>query len=141
MVDIYCNDPYLICIIWEIDLMEYYRVNDVPTMHANTAHGRSVWNATRTPMSHFTDRDSDWDKKFHVWRMDWTENYIRLYIDGELLNEIDVAKTVNPDGFNPFRHHQYMLINLAIGRKGESPGETPFPVRFEIDYVRVYQQF
>jgi len=23
MVDIYCNDPYLICIIWEIDLMEY----------------------------------------------------------------------------------------------------------------------
>ena len=34
-----------------------------------------------------------------------------------------------------------MLLNLAIGGdNGGDPSDTPFPTRFEIDYVRVYQK-
>jgi hypothetical protein len=34
-----------------------------------------------------------------------------------------------------------MLLNLAIGgTAGGDPGDTKFPKRFEIDYVRVYQK-
>ncbi|MFV0538774.1 MAG: family 16 glycosylhydrolase [Dysgonomonas sp.] len=124
----------------EIDLLEYYRVKDVPAILANAVYGKQEWSTTHTPVTHFTDRDKDWESRFHIWRMDWTEDYIRLYLDDELLNEIDVIKTVNPNGFNPFRSHQHLLINLAIGRVGESPDETPFPIKYEIDYVRVYQK-
>lgn len=131
-------NPWPLC--GEIDLMEYYRVNDVPTILANTVYGRQVWNTSKTPMSHFLRKDKDWENKFHVWRMDWTEDYIRLYLDDELLNETDITKTINPGGFNPFRSPQCLLINLAIGRQGESPDETPFPIVYEIDYVRVYQK-
>ena len=34
-----------------------------------------------------------------------------------------------------------MLLNLAIGgTQGGDPSKTPFPARFEADYVRVYQR-
>lgn len=125
----------------EIDLMEYYRIKDVPTILANAVWGGHVWNSSYTPMSHFITKDADWESKFHVWRMDWTEDYIRLYLDDELLNEIDVTKTINPDAYNPFRNPQYMLINLAVGGdNGGDPSGTTFPIFYEIDYVRIYQK-
>ncbi|MDR2954647.1 MAG: glycoside hydrolase family 16 protein [Prevotella sp.] len=124
----------------EIDLMEYYRIKDEPTILANTVFGEHIWDSSYTPMSHFFEKDADWENKYHIWRMDWTEEYIRLYLDGELLNETDVSKTVNPDGYNPFQNPQYMLINLAIGERGGDPSNTQFPLFYEIDYVRVYQK-
>lgn len=124
----------------EIDLLEYYRVDDVPTVLANAVWGNEEWNTSRTPVPHFQESDPDWNSKFHIWRMDWDEEYIRLYIDDELLNEINLSKTINPDGVNPFHSPQHLLLNLAIGRIGESPAETTFPIRYEIDYVRVYQK-
>jgi hypothetical protein len=34
-----------------------------------------------------------------------------------------------------------MLLNLAIGgQAGGDPSAVPFPVRYEVDYVRVFQQ-
>ena len=34
-----------------------------------------------------------------------------------------------------------MLLNLAVGgQNGGDPEKTTFPRRFEIDYIRVYQQ-
>ena len=34
-----------------------------------------------------------------------------------------------------------MLVNLAIGGiNGGDPSATPFPTRYEIDYVRVFQR-
>lgn len=125
----------------EIDLMEYYRIKDVPNILANAVWGEHIWDSSHTPMSHFITKDADWESKFHIWRMDWTEDYIRLYLDDQLLNEIDVTKTINPDGYNPFRNPQYMLINLAIGGdNGGDPSETIFPISYEIDYVRIYQK-
>jgi beta-glucanase (GH16 family) len=75
--------------------------------------------------------------------MDWDENFIRLYVDDQLLNEVDLSKTFNKDeaGLNPFRAPHYMILNLAIGGgSGGDPSATEFPARFEADYVRVYQK-
>jgi beta-glucanase (GH16 family) len=75
--------------------------------------------------------------------MDWTETEISLFVDDQLLNRVDVDSLYNRDGsgFNPFRQPHYMLLNLAMGgMNGGDPSETPFPNRFEIDYVRVYQK-
>jgi beta-glucanase (GH16 family) len=72
--------------------------------------------------------------------MDWDADHIELYVDGVLLNSIDLKKTVNRDreGANPFREPHYILLNLAIGgTNGGDPSKTKFPARFEVDYVRV----
>jgi beta-glucanase (GH16 family) len=129
----------------EIDQMEFYRVNNVPTILANVAWGTekqyvAKWHTERIPLSHFTDRDSDWVKKFHIWRMDWTPEWIKLYLDDELLNTTPLSETVNPDGFNPFTQPEYILLNLALGKNGGNPDSTKFPIRYEVDYVRVYQK-
>jgi len=122
----------------EIDILEFYQ----NSILANTAYGTGggVWKTVKTPYQHFTAKDPKWDEKFHVWRMDWDENSIKLYLDDELLNETDVTQTVNPDGKNPFRQKQYILLNLAIGSTGGDPSGTAFPTKYEIDYVRVYQR-
>ena len=130
----------------EIDLMEFYRVDDRPTILANAAwggeNGRGVsWDSQRLPLSHFTKKDLEWVNKFHIWGMLWNKNAIKLYLDGELLNEIPLENTINADGFNPFRegNTHYILLNLAIGSNGGEPDAANFPITFEVDYVRVYQ--
>jgi beta-glucanase (GH16 family) len=52
-----------------------------------------------------------------------------------------VIDPLDPDGTNPFRHAHEIILNLAIGgNSGGDPAATSFPARFEIDYVRIYQQ-
>lgn len=132
----------------EIDVMEYYRSNGVPSILANACWASDkpyspIWNSKVTPLSHFTERDPFWATKFHVWRMDWEEDYIKIYLDDELLNEIDITQTTNKskDGINPFHAPQYILLNLAVG--GDNGGKVSadgYPLRYDIDYVRVYQK-
>lgn len=133
----------------EIDMMEYYRRQGVPHILANACWGTdkpwtAKWNSKAIPFTHFTNRDSQWADKFHVWRMDWDEQSIRLYLDDELLNEISQAEAVNGklgNGEQPFKKPQYLLLNLALG--GDNGGEiddSALPMKYFIDYVRVYQK-
>ena len=133
----------------EVDVMEYYRIKGVPHILANVAWGNdrpfeAVWNSKRVPFTHFTSRDEAWARRFHVWRMDWDETSIRLYLDDELLNEVPMSQTVNGKigrNINPFTRKQYILLNLALG--GDNGGEiddAAFPMRYEIDYVRIYER-
>jgi beta-glucanase (GH16 family) len=128
----------------EIDIMEFYRVKGVPTILANFAWGtekRGVgkWDDLKKPFADFTAKDPDWAKKFHVWRMDWNKDSIGLFLDDQLLNSVLLTQTINPDGFNPFLQPHYILLNLAIGGNGGDPSGTRFPMKYEVDYVRVYQ--
>ena len=100
-----------------------------------------VWDNLKKPLTEF--EDPEWSSKFHVWRMDWDAETIELYVDGQLLNTIELNKTINqtPDGANPFHEPHYILLNLAIGgTSGGDPSATEFPARFKVDYVRVYQK-
>jgi len=152
----------------EVDIMEFYRVppqskeihhqtfnpeRTVPIILANAcwqgADGRDAWNSSRVPLSHFTDGDPEWATRFHVWRMDWTPDHIRLYLDDELLNDIPTSQAANGGGrhrdVNPFANDepgfgQYILLNLAIGACGGEPDISAFPMVYEVDYVRVWQQ-
>lgn len=129
----------------EIDIMEFYRIKDVPTILANFAWGTGKrfsgkWDDLKKPLSDFIGNDPDWTKKFHVWRMDWDNESIKLFLDDHLLNEVLLNETVNPDGFNPFLQPHYILLNLAIGANGGDPGTAQFPIKYEIDYIRIYQK-
>lgn len=132
----------------EIDIMEYYRIGGIPHILANAAWGNdtpddAIWNSKKIPFSHFLAKDKAWANAFHIWRMDWSKEYIRLYQDDELLNEIPLSKTINGkigNHTNPFHQPHYFLLNLAIGGiNGGEPEPEAFPMKYEIDYVRVYQ--
>lgn len=128
----------------EIDIMEFYRVEHAPTILANFAWGTSEkggpnWNTKRLPLSYFTSKDSEWHRKFHVWRMDWNRDSINLFVDDELLNTCRYIETVNQDGTNPFLQRHYLLLNLAIGSNGGNPVNSKFPIKYEVDYVRYYK--
>lgn len=126
----------------EIDIMEYYR----GMLLANAAWASErqwvpVWDDVKIPLGGFND--PEWSAKFHVWRMDWDRNNIKLYVDDKLLNTIELNKTVNKDkeAKNPFHQPHYIILNLAIGgTSGGDPANTEFPAKFEVDYVRIYQR-
>lgn len=126
----------------EIDIMEYYR----GLLLANVAWASErpwvpKWDSVKKPLTEFND--PGWPSKFHVWRMDWDERSIQLYVDDLLLNTTDLSETFNQDaeGKNPIRQSHYILLNLAVGgTNGGDPSMTEFPARFEVDYVRIYHR-
>lgn len=129
----------------EVDVMEFYRVKAVPTILANVAWGTSQpsvarWHTERIPLSNFTKKDKKWCDKFHIWRMDWNKDSINLYLDNELLNTTLLDTAVNPNGISPFLQPHFLLLNLALGENGGNPSQSHTPIKYEVDYVRVYEK-
>lgn len=125
----------------EVDILEYYSgylLNNAAW--ASRERWEPKWDSKKTRIKKITDEN--WFDEFHVWRMDWTNSYIRLYVDDRLMHRISLRKTRNERGAieNPFRQPHYLILNLAVGgTQGGDPSNTSFPRYFEIDYVRVYQ--
>jgi beta-glucanase (GH16 family) len=129
----------------EVDIMEFYRVQQQPAILANVAWGtatrfKAKWHTEIHPLGRFLENDADWPNKFHVWRMDWSKEAINLYIDDVLLNTTMLSETLNDNGTNPFLQPHYLLLNLAMGGNGGNPSGMQHPITYQVDYVRVYQQ-
>lgn len=78
---------------------------------------------------------------FHVYRVDWTPEAIRGYIDDKLLLEY---KNDGKGDYKtwPFDKKFYLLVNLAIGGDWggiEGIDDTVFPATYEVDYIRVHK--
>lgn len=87
------------------------------------------------PSGNFTD-------EFHTFAMEWEPTMIRWYVDGVLYSTKTSWWSTGAPFPAPFNERFHMLLNLAVG--GNLPGSpnqsTPFPAKYEIDYVRVFQQ-
>jgi beta-glucanase (GH16 family) len=121
----------------EIDIMEQVGF-DPNTIHMSV-HTEAYNHIAGTQKTAFTQLPSATDS-FHIYRVDWTPEFIKGYIDDILLfsflNENKEYKTW------PFDKRFHWLLNLAVGGNwGGQKGvdETIFPARFEIDYVRVFK--
>ena len=129
----------------EIDIMEYYDDSILANFAwAARDPSKPVWKGAKKKLAEIT-QDPDWDKQFHTWVMDWSEDEISLWLDGELMNHIRLDDVSNggPGAplAHPFRQPHYLLLNLALGgNRGGSLAETTFPSRYEVDHVRVYQR-
>lgn len=126
----------------EIDIMEYYQNSILANFCWPDSAGNPKWDSVQKKMSWVRDTtgNENWTSDFHVWRMEWTPETVRLYVDDLLLNEYDVSRASTEDGFNPFQQPHLLKLNLAIGgTQGGDPSQTEFPARYLIDYVRVYQ--
>lgn len=122
----------------EVDIMEYY----TGTVLANVGYGvngRTKWFADKKLVADLGGES--WSKRFHTWTMEWDPQKIDLLLDGRLMNHLDLATADYADHGNPFHRPVYLILNQAIGGQcGGDPSLTEFPVRYEIDWVRVYQR-
>jgi beta-glucanase (GH16 family) len=72
---------------------------------------------------------------FHIYGLEWTQDRLIWSVDGQ-----PVWQQTNEIG-----EDMYILANLALGNRDPNfipnPDETtPFPGRFDIDYIRAYQR-
>lgn len=77
---------------------------------------------------------------FHTYRVDWTPNSIKGFIDGDQMFQFLNEK--NGPAVWPFDKRFHILINLAFGGNwGAAQGIDPsvLPQKLEVDYVRVYK--
>jgi beta-glucanase (GH16 family) len=122
----------------ELDIMEFYDHSMVANIWWGGAKpGVDKRHAKVEPLKNF---GADWANEFHTWTMDWDENKIAISIDGKPFHTHDVNLSTNADGSgrNPLREPQIIILNQAIGQG--DPAEVTFPMRFEVDYVRVFQK-
>lgn len=119
----------------EIDIMEY--IGSKPTQVFGTVHGPG-YSGGEAISKTYTLPNNRFDNDFHVFGIEWGENYINYYVDDVLYNQITPKNVKGEWVFNqPF----YLILNVAVG--GNLPGspnsETVFPQTMLVDYVRVYE--
>lgn len=77
---------------------------------------------------------------YHVYSIEWDEQAIRWYIDGNKYHEMNIANGIN--GTHELHNEHFIILNMAIG--GEWPGynidNSAFPANMMVDYVRVYKK-
>lgn len=119
----------------EIDIMEY--LGNQPTKVLGTVHGPGYSGADSFGKTYTLPNDR-FDNDFHIFGIEWGENYINYYVDNVLYNQITPADVEGEWVFNqPF----YIILNMAVG--GNLPGspnaDTSFPQTMLVDYIRVYE--
>lgn len=123
----------------EIDIMEEvgYHANYVSSSVHCKAYNHSI-GTQKTKEILVSGAQSE----FHVYALEWTEDFIRTYVDGKELFYFANDKSGNKDTW-PFNAPFYLKLNLAWGGNwGGAQGvdETALPATYEIDYVRVFQK-
>ncbi|MFY9242398.1 MAG: glycoside hydrolase family 16 protein [Polaribacter sp.] len=123
----------------EIDIME--NRGQEPTITHGTIHGPG-YSAANAITKSYQLSNSRFDTDFHVFGIEWGENYINYYVDDVLYNQITPADL--PAGTDwVFNDREfYIILNIAVGGTfvgGPPNAETVFPQEMIVDYVRVYQ--
>ena len=125
----------------EVDVMEYYGDKILANFaYANTNRWQAIWDGANKSLTSLGG--TLWASQYHIWTLEWDENLMRILLDGEFMNSIDLSTSINKsDGKNPFRQPHYLLLNLAMGgNNGGSLEATVLPSKYKIDYVRIYQK-
>jgi beta-glucanase (GH16 family) len=115
----------------EIDIMEHVNTGD--EIHG-TVHWDSGGHATYGGSTSTSVTD------YHVYSIEWNEQYIRWFVDGVQYHEVNIENAANST--EEFHNDFFIILNMAIG--GEWPGynidEGAMPANMLVDYVRVYEE-
>jgi beta-glucanase (GH16 family) len=122
----------------EIDILEHVGY-DMQVVHG-TVHTKSYyWVNGEQRKASVEARNAD--KEFHVYSMEWSPEHIIVSFD-----DVPYSYYKNEGSgwqARPFDHPYNVILNLAIGgswgRAGGPIDASIFPLRMEVDYVRIYQ--
>lgn len=122
----------------ELDIMEHVGY-DPAIIHANV-HTKAYNHVKGNGKGNSINAGEPW-QDFHVYAMNWYEGHLDFFYDDSLYLTYENDLLDDPDTW-PFNEPHYLLINLAFGGGwGGSQGVdmTALPVKFLVDYVRVYE--
>jgi len=120
----------------EIDILEHVGYDqDVVHISMHT----EAYNHSIGTQKTATKKIQNATTEFHIYRVDWTPDYIKGFVDNvEMFHFVNEKK-----GYAvwPFDKKFHWLLNLAVGgdwggQKGVD--EEAFPAKMEVDYVRVF---
>ncbi|MBR5019548.1 MAG: family 16 glycosylhydrolase [Bacteroidales bacterium] len=123
----------------EIDIMEEVGVDaDITSSSIHCEAYNHVQNTQKTASRKTVGAENE----YHVYALEWTEDFIKTYVDGVLLLEFRNDKS-GRDSTWPFNKKFYLTLNLAWG--GDWGGyagvdENALPCTMKVDYVRVYKK-
>jgi beta-glucanase (GH16 family) len=119
----------------EIDIMEH--TGKEQGAISFSAHSKLLNWTLGTQKTYKTNIDNV--DAFHVYSIDWTKDMIKFYVDGVLY--YNVPNDGRGVDAYPFVAPEFLLLNLAVGGNfaGNTIDDSIFPIRMEVDYVRVYQ--
>lgn len=123
----------------EIDIME--EVGADPNIVSSSIHCTAYNHPSNTQKTHAMTCVGAEDG-FHIYALEWTEDYIRTYVDGVEQLYFENDHEGNNDTW-PFNKAFYPILNVAWG--GDWGGykgvdESALPLTMEVDYVRVWQK-
>jgi beta-glucanase (GH16 family) len=100
-----------------------------------------------------TFKDGDDAENWHTVAMLWTPEELKFFVDGEVFQTFDISEKNDygkrGDGMGCHHDYHYLIMNNYLftpnGAHGYVTGEyataeDKFPLKYEIDYVRLYQK-
>ena len=121
----------------EIDIME--NIGSLPSTLYGTLHGPGYSGGGGISGNTILTGAALGDD-FHVYAIEWEENRIRWFLDGQQFFTLTPAN-LPPGSAWVFNQPQFLILNVAVGGNwpGNPNGSTVFPQRMTVDYVRVYK--
>lgn len=120
----------------EIDVMEYR--GQQPNVVHGSVHGPG-YSAGNNVTKSFSLENNRFDVDFHVFAVEWGEDYIDYFVDDTIYQRITPDDV---DGEWVYDHPFHILLNVAVGGffVGFPTDDTNFPQTMLVDYVRVYRE-
>ncbi|WP_210490275.1 Ig-like domain-containing protein [Rufibacter aurantiacus] len=130
----------------EIDIMEMGSAGAIRDGVVNKRAGAAVhWESGNNQADYNQDYNSPTDltDDYHVYKMTWDAEAIKVFIDGVQFFNINIAGAAGSD-LEEFHQSQYIILNLAVGGlyTGIPTPEgvtAPLPGKMYVDYVKLYQ--
>ena len=119
----------------EIDIMEYR--GQEPSIVLGTIHGPG-YSGGGGVGSRYSLTGDRFDTGFHEFAIEWTEDGIAWFVDGQRYYSVDQS---DANGRWVFDHPFFILLNVAVGGGFVGPPNesTTFPQTMLVDWVRVYR--
>ncbi|MEJ2401227.1 MAG: glycoside hydrolase family 16 protein [Xanthomonadales bacterium] len=129
----------------ELDILEMGHTSAIRDGVVNQRVGSAAhWenNDNYATYARFFDSTERLDGAFHLYRLEWTPDFVRTFVDGNLVWEMAIDDASCTD-CSEFHAPHFIIMNLAVGGNytgilSESGITAPLPAELRVDYVRVY---
>lgn len=127
----------------EIDIMEHVGRRQNNVLFSLHCKNHNHANPNTVHYTKATQFEEDLSTDYHIYAMEWTEDYIEYFVDGNSCcryNKADDIVEKMHDSW-PFDKPYYLIMNIAVGGGLGGPvADEDLPFEMIVDYVRVYQK-
>jgi beta-glucanase (GH16 family) len=133
--------------IGEIDMMEAGNGSAIAAGIVNRQITSAAHWGNATGAHEYTSSSStsavDLSLDYHLYKMVWTPQYIKMYLDNVEFYSLDISNPSDPK-YGEFHQPHFLLLNVAVGGAytgilNQANITAPLPGKMYVDYVKLYQ--